>query len=295
MAVARASCLYCGASLPAESVAAAVAAASKVREASVLGATPARAGTEAEERQLLILDVRDQTAAVLERALGLPPFEAEMRLRLGGLQLLRRGAMGELRDEAKRLDGAGLSVFLVAESEARHRAIPVLGGRQERDALRLRGEEGTLEIAAKDLLLIVHGPIRREYQVREIERKKPLPANLEDGYRFHLHRRVDPRPLELDPASFAFGAQAPLTGSSFLEMRAWLEAMGDAVTMDGRFKRLSPALGAAAEEGGSLNALRGGRSSGRAERRNALLVLDNVAQFRFYSGWRAAIERRLAR
>ena len=293
MAVARASCLYCGASLPAESVAAA--AASKVREASVLAAAVLPAGTEAEERQLLIVDVRDQTATVLERALGLGPFEVEMRLRLGGLQLLRRGAMGELGDEAKRLEGAGLSVFLVAESEARHRAIPVLGGRPERDVLRLRGEEGTVEIAAKDLLLIVHGPIRREYQARETERKKPLPANLEDGHRFHLHRRVDPRPVELDPASFAFGAQAPLTGSSFLEIRAWLEAMGDGVTVDDRFKRLSPALGAAAEEDGSLRTLRGGRSSGRAERRDALLVLDNVAQFRFYSGWRAAIERRLAR
>ena len=295
MAVARASCLYCGAALPAESVAAAAEASSKVREASPIRANAAPAGPEEEAPHLLILDLGGQEAAVLERVLGLPPFEAEMRLRLGGLQLRRRGAMGELQDEAKRLLGAGLSVFVVAESEARPRPIPVTGGRQEGDRLHLRSGEGALEIAPLDLLLIVRGPIRREYQAREIERKKPHPATLQGGYRFHLHRKRDPRPVELDPASFAFGAQAPLTGSSLLELRAWLEALGEAVPADDGFKGLPPALGAAAEEGGSLSAFRGARSSGLTPRRDAPLVLDNVAQFRFYSGWRAAIERRRAR
>ena len=293
--MARASCLYCGAPLPAESVAAAALAATKVREASPLGATTAPVGTEADERHLLVLEVGGQEAVVLERALGLAPFEAEMRLRRGGLQLHRRGPKAELREEAKRLEDAGLTVFRMSEAEARLRAIPVTGGRQENDRLHLRSEEGALAVAASDLLLIVRGPIRREYQAREIERKKPYTATLQEGYRFHLHRRLDPRPVEIDPASFAFGAEVPLTGSSLLELQAWLEALGESVPVDDGFKRLPPALGAAAEERGSLVALPGRRSSGVPSRRDAPLVLDNVAQFRFYSGWRAVIERRRAR
>ena len=295
MALARASCLYCGAPLPAESVAAAAEAASRLREASPLVAAVAPAAAEAAERQLLILDLDGQKAAVLERALGLPRFEAEMRSRRGGLQLHRQGAADELRAEAERLQGAGLPVFLVGEAEARRGTIPATGGRQAGEVLHLRTEAGTLDVSPADLLLIVGGPIRREYQAREIERKRPHTATLEEGYRFHLHLRIDHCPVELDPASFAFGSLAPLTGSSLLELKAWLATLADAVPVDDGFKRLPPALGAAPEEQGSLGALRGRRSRGLVRGQDAPLVLDNVAQFRFYSGWRAAIERRRAR
>ncbi|HVQ30678.1 MAG TPA: hypothetical protein VMV21_13905, partial [Vicinamibacteria bacterium] len=114
--MARSSCLYCGAALPAESVAAAADAASKVRESSSLVAGAATAPAKESEGQLLVVDVGGAKKAALERALGLPRFEAEMRLRRGGLQLHRRGSEGELRDEAKRLEAAGLPVFLVAEA-----------------------------------------------------------------------------------------------------------------------------------------------------------------------------------
>jgi hypothetical protein len=293
--MARSSCLYCGAALPAESVAAAAEAASKVRESSSLVAGAATAPAEESEGQLLVVDVGGSTTAALERALGLPRFEAEMRLRRGGLQLHRRGSEGELRDEAKRLEAAGLPVFLVTEAEARRRPVPVTGGRQQGGRLLFRTETGSLDLSPLDLLLIVRGPIRREYQAREIDRKKPHTATLEEGFRFHLHRKQDPSPLELDPASFAFGTHAPLTGSSLLELKAWLEAIGEAVPVDDGFKLLPPALGAAAEESGSLGALRGTRSGGLGPGREPAVVLDNVAQFRFYSGWRAAIERQRSR
>ena len=290
MALARASCLYCGAALPAESVAAAAEAASKARGLAIPGAT-----AEEPEHELLIVEVGGQEAAVLEQALGLAPFEAEMRARRGGLQMHRRGAVGELRDEASRLEGAGFAVFVVGESEARSSPLLVSGGRRDGDQLRLRSEEGGLEIAPFDLLLVVRGPIQREHQAREIERKKPFSSTLQEGYRFHLHRRLDPRPVELDPASFAFGAQAPLRGSSLLELGSWVERMGEAVPVDDGFKRLLPALGATTEQSGLLAPLHGARGLGLASHRGAPLVLDNLAQFRFYSGWRAAIERRRAR
>ncbi len=294
MALARASCLYCGAPLPAESVVAAAQAASKVRaQTGTLAAAKAPAAA-ATERHLLVLDLGGQKAAALGRTLGLPPFESEMRLRRGGLQLQRIGGEAELRGEAKRLEDSGLSVFLVPESEVRQPALRVTGGRSDGRALLLRSEQGSLEVTFTDLILIVRGPIRREYQAREVDRKKPHTATLEGGFRFHLHRRIDPRPLELDPASFAFGAQSPLTGSSLLELQSWLAALGEAVPLDDGFKHLPPALGAEEEEGGTLATLRGVGSAGVTARRDVQIVLDNVAQFRFYSGWRAAIERRRA-
>lgn len=294
MALARASCLYCGAPLPAESVAAATEAASKWREASPLAASVAPRASPVAERQLLILDLDGEEAAVLERALGLSAFEAEMRARRGGLQLHRQGAADDVREEAARLQSAGLSVFVVGEAEARQGTTAATGGRQAGGVLRLRTEGGALDLSPADLLLIVAGPIRREYQAREIERKRPHTATLEEGYRFHLHLRIDHCPVELDPASFAFGSEAPLTGSSLLELKAWLATLASAVPVDDGFKRLPPALGPAPEEQGSLGVLRGGRN-GLARGKDAPLVLDNVAQFRFYSGWRAAIERRRAR
>ena len=63
VALARASCLYCGAALPAESVAAAAEAASKARGLAIPGAT-----AEEPEHELLIVEVGGQEAAVL----GLP-------------------------------------------------------------------------------------------------------------------------------------------------------------------------------------------------------------------------------
>ena len=95
--MARSSCLYCGAALPAESVAAAAEAASKVRESSSLVAGAAAAPAEESEGRLLVVDVGGSKTAALERALGLARFEAEMRFRRGGLQLHRRGSEGELR------------------------------------------------------------------------------------------------------------------------------------------------------------------------------------------------------
>jgi len=279
VALARATCLYCGATLPAESVGAATETAGVVRART--GAVTRAAGAEAAERHLLILDVQGQTAQGIGRALDLLPFEALMRLRLGGLQLHRAGDQGELRAEARRLEDSGLAVFLIPEAEARAPALLATGGRSEGGGLRLRSDEGSLEIAAADLLLIVRGPIRREYQAREPDRKKPHLASLEDGYRFHLHRRMDSRPVELDPASFAFGAEAPLTGSSLLELRGWLAGLGEGVPVDDGFPRLPPALGTAKAEGDLAT-----------RPPSAPLVLDNLAQFRFYSGWRAAIERR---
>jgi hypothetical protein len=296
VAVARAYCLYCGAPLPAESVRAAEAAAASVRAASPssgvaahLGEAPAVAATN---RWLLVVDIKEQSALDLARIFDLPAYEAGQRQRLGGFQLQRAGDEASVRAEADRLSREGVAVMLVPEADARIPPVLITGGEQDGGRLSLRSEAGPLAVFGRELFLIVQGPIVREYQSRAIQRKKPQTASLDVGYRFHLHRSSDPRPLELDPAGFSFGTRGAVAGSSLLELKAWLAEVAPEVTVDDGFKRLPPALAPAAPETGAAASLQGLGRTGSTPGKEGPLVLDNLAQFRFYSGWRAAVERR---
>jgi hypothetical protein len=66
--------------------------------------------------------------------------------------------------------------------------------------------------------------------------------------------------------------------------------------LDGGFRRVPPALGPAEPEPRGAVAAAGtlGFASRPQGKQEGPVVLDNVAQFRFYSGWRAAVQRRLA-
>jgi hypothetical protein len=267
--------------LPAESVAAA--------EAAARAASPAEPWIEA-SRMLLVVDVTGIAAQDLSALLGLPAFEAGLRARVGGLHLHRVGDGDEIAAEAHRLQSHGLAALRLPEAEARTAPVVVTGGQQDGLRLRLRTSLGPLEVAAADVMLVVEGPIQREYQSRQVERKKPRTATLDAGYRFHLHRRHDTRPVELDPASFSFGTRGTVAGSSLLELKAWIAALGDVAGDDG-FRRLPVALAPAMPvEGAAASLRRTGGGSGRDKGANT--ILDNLAQFRFYSGWRAAAFRR---
>jgi hypothetical protein len=169
----------------------------------------------------------------------------------------------------------------------------VIGGRLEPGRLLARTQSGELELPASDLLLVVRGPIRREYQAQPRLRKVTT-ASLTDGYRFHLHRRSAPAPVELDPEGFEFDDAAGAVASSLLRVAAWLDVIAAGVSVDDAFRFLSPALGTAQEQArarlGAARAL-GKRlvESGRAE--SDRLILDNVRQFRAYSAWRGVAER----
>jgi hypothetical protein len=68
------------------------------------------------------------------------------------------------------------------------------------------------------------------------------------------------------------------------------------VTRDDGFRRLPPAYGVAEPEPrGRLAAASAlGRRSRGDHPESETVVLDNARQFRFYSAWRAALERRRA-
>jgi hypothetical protein len=278
----RAACLYCGAPLGPELVEAAAAAA----EAQALEA----AAPPPPPRDVVVLDLRQSTPAALSGALGLSSFDAEQRLRRGGYQLHRIADPPAAREEADRLRAAGLSAWLVPEDEARTAAAPLLavGGAWDGQALALRGVDAARAVRREELLLVVRGPIARQLEAPLGQFKHVRLAGPGEGHRIHLHLRAEARPLEIDPDDFELG-DAAAQGATRATLLGWLRELADGVTVDEGFRALAPALGPAQPPlPGPAQAL-GPARSGKGPRP---ALFDNVAQFRFYSGWRAAVERR---
>jgi hypothetical protein len=302
VATARPTCLYCGKELPPEVLAEAKAPVSELLDE--LSAEPGEASTSA--RLLLVLDLRDASPDALAEALALPTYQAGLLAKRGGFHFHRALPPQRAEEERERLRAQGIGAVVVPETEARTPPVPVIGGERSTDALSLRSEKGPLVVRSGDLLLVVRGPITREYQP-SFKRHRVNTARLDDGYRVHLHRLAEPRPLEIDVANFELGAA--FAGSVRLEIDACLATVSEGVPQDDDFRRLPPALGPAEDEPrGPLSAVgslrtrsragglaKAGRGAARAPAAGPEppAVLDNVLQFRFYSGWRAAVERRL--
>jgi hypothetical protein len=244
----------------------------------------------------VIVDLEGADPDALAEALSLTPFEATQRVRRGGLSLWRAVPDAEAEGEVARLGGLGLGAVAVAEGLVRAASRPwvATGGRLEDDALALRGENGSVaRVGERDVLLVVKGEIARQY-APDAGRRRSRTATLDPGYRIHLHRRRDESPLELDPGSFDFG-RAPVEGSSLLTLLAWLAAAVPRAPSDDRFRHEVPAFAQGeAEEAGPVAAVRSLRqvSPTPTAKGEGPMILDNLAQFRFYSAWRGAVERR---
>ncbi len=280
-AAGRPRCLYCGAPLPAVPETAPEAAA-------------APAAPEPEGRDRVICDAAGVEAAALGAALGIGAYEAGQLARRGGWQELRALPPAEALALAGRLRAAGARAEVVPEADGRRAARPLLvqGGGFEGGSLALDTGAGPIGLLPAELLLIVRGPITREYQAQEAPGWRALRRvrvnNPQPGYRFHLHRRADPVPLELDPAEFAFRSPR---ASAHLELGAWCDALArDGVAVDDGFRKLPVALAlvAAREE-----AAKGARPGVQHREKESDRLLDNLVQFRAYSAWRGALERRL--
>jgi hypothetical protein len=303
IALVRPACLYCGAPLPPDVVA----------EATAPGREPPSSPNAPDPERLpgpepppasvplahVILDLSQADVRLVAAALGLAPYEAAQRVRRGGFQLHRVLPEAEADAEARRLERAGLTVLFASAEAVRAASQPIVlvGGRLLPERLVGRTAGGSLELVASDLLLVVRGPIRREYQAQP-RPHKIRSASLTQGYRFHLHRLSAPQPVELDPEGFEFDDAAGAVASSLLRVAGWLDVLARGVAVDEAFRALPPALGAAQEEGPArLDAARALSARGAAEGRAAgeRIVLDNVRQFRAYSAWRGVVERLRAR
>jgi hypothetical protein len=276
VAVARATCLYCGRALPQEAVEA------------VRAATAVVAAEQPVSRTLLVLDLHEASAEAVASALGASVYEAKQRMSRGGFQLLRALPPAEAEAEAERLTQSGLVVHRLQEAEARLVPLAVRGGACSPDGtLSLRGEAGRVEVPAADVRVVVKGPIVRDYQTRPTRKALRL-ATLEPGYRFHLHRRSALPPVEIDPWAFEFGSGH--SGSSLITLAEWIADLGAPV--DDHFRHEPPALSPAAPADAGLHAA-ASLASARPKKGESV-ILDNVAQFRFYSGWRGLLARLLA-
>jgi len=288
VAVARPTCVYCGAPLP------------DTLEGGLGHAGPEEPvpaeppdAIESVPRLLLVLDLEATPVEALGSGLGLSSYEAELLGRRGGYHLHRILEESPAGKEAERLRSQGLVLDTVPESDARTKPLRAIGGECGWGFLSLRTEEEPVTLRRKNLVIIVQGPIARQYQ-QVYKRRKVEIASLDEGFRVHFHRRDDPRPVEIDGANFEFGFT--VTGSTRLELEAWIEVVSRNVPRDDHFRRVPPAFGVAEPEAkGPLAAAsalgrtsRGRHTMGEGES----VVLDNGAQFAFYSGWRGAIERR---
>jgi len=285
LALARPQCLYCGAALPA----AVLQEVARQAAASATAAAAADSAPPGPPRGPIVLDLEGALPSALAAGLALSSFEAAQRVKRGGWQLHRIVPAEQGDREADRLARAGLRVLALPEGEVRAaRPLAAAGGSWTGEALTLRTEAGPLAVGAGDLVLVVRGPIAREYAAPAKARRFRT-ATLDQGYRFHLHRREDPRPLELDPAAFDFGLPS-LTESSLLLLTSWVEKAAAGVPVDEAFRREAPALGPAAPETTGIAAALHGPADTRKE--DAAQVLDNLEQFRFYSAWRGCAARR---
>jgi hypothetical protein len=307
VAVARETCVYCGTPLPpTDSERGAPPEPPGAPEgapgaAGGRGASPPGAG-----RTLVVLDLAGMSAPALAEAVGWSLYEAGLAARRGGLLFHRVLEAAEAGAEAQRLLACGVATFLIPEAEVRVRPVRALGGEQGEGVLTVRTEERPVELRRGDLMLVVRGPITREYQP-SARRRRVDTARLDEGYRLHLYRHAGPReggpagdelrPVEIDTATFELGAAAK--GSSRIEIELWVGAICGSAPWDDEFRRLSPALGPAEPEpksalaaASSLRLSNGSQGRRMGERPT---VLDNVQQFRFYSGWRAAVARRRPR
>lgn len=288
VALARGTCLYCGAPLPAG------AGSSRPPDPQTPG--PAKAPAvepAAPARSLVVLDPTGTPPERIGAALGVPAYESGLIARASRPQLLRAAPLAVASTEAERLRALGLNVFLIPEAEARIRPIRALGGERSDGVLALRTEEGPVAVRRGELLLVVRGPIARELPL-SLKRRRVDTARPDEGYRVHLHRRAEPRPVEIDVGHFEFGFA--VTGSGRLELDAWVEEVAGGAPQDDGFRRLPPALGPAEPppEGAlaAAAALSPAPRTGADASAEGPALYDNVEQFRFYSGWRAAVERR---
>jgi len=239
----------------------------------------------------VIVDLGRAEAAAVDVGLGLSRFEASQRVNRGGPDLWRIAPTATAQEEAERLRAAGLKVLLIPEGEVREGRRPVVatGGRWIEGSLELRVDGGSVRVSGNEILLIVQGPIAREYPPSPETRRVRL-ATLEPGYRIHLHRGENPRPLELDPDVFDFGPTG-VAQSSLLALREWVQTLGLKTLVDDSFRRILPAL-APGTARDSLGAVLAAQSPAARDRKGNAVPLDNVGQFRFYSAWRGAVERR---
>ena len=297
VAMARPTCVYCGAALPKETLEEASFAAQRVLKSKTLldlenaarGADPVRPA-----RRYLVVDTTSASAPTLADACSISVWEARQWQAAARYRLLRisdEPQDGLLESELRK---KGVPPLVIPEDVVARARRPMTVETLDLAATPLRGhlvEDPDAAVVPRDLLeheifLIVSAPIKRE-KVREAVTSRLRPdRRLDDGYLVHLHLKNESRPWEIDPRRT--GYQGPGPASAHMCTLELVRRLAATISHDEGFKNMVPALSPGVDPLTDLSGMRDSRPKGTEPK---TVILDNVAQFREYSAWRAAVER----
>jgi hypothetical protein len=295
--MARATCVYCGASLSAEALEEAAQAAQRILQTKSLANLEAVAKgspRDPQARRYVVIDTSAAEVEIIAEACGVSGWEARQWQAASRYRLIRVSAEPADGPLESGLRARGLRLLTVPEETVARSRNPVpiesidpLGEppqctvREDPEAPPSRRTLSETEVA-----LIVTASIRREKVKEETSRRTPVDTRLEDAWLVHLHLRGEARPWEIDPLKTAYeGAGLASSYMRTLELVRRLEAFAP---HDDAFKNVVPALSPGVDPLSSLESF--ASANKKKSKEPKVVVLDNVAQFREYSAWRGAIE-----
>jgi hypothetical protein len=284
----RRACLYCGESVPADAT-------SRPPQSSDFAAPRAVSST----RALIIVDLSNANVAQVTQAFNIALADASLRIRRRGYQLLRITSIREAETFVTQLRRTGIAAWSLPEQRIDAGRYPVIirGGDVAAGRFVLAENSIPIRVVGEDLLLAIWGRIHRtRHEFFGLERLRPRPSpflsTLNEEHRLHLHRRLEDRPLEIDPGSFEFDDRNAAMESSLLRIRSGLESLMGHRTIDDAFRLEAPAMSPMqTPQTGVFAIVESLKDRGAEQEGKYSGLLYNLEQFRFYSAWRGALAR----
>jgi len=298
VAMARPTCVYCGVALPKDTIEEASLAAQRVLNSKTLfDLENAAKGADAVRpaRRYLVIDTTSASAEALALGCSISEWETRQWQVASRYRLLRISDGSQDGPLESQLRERGVAPLVIPEDVvARARrpmtvetldlsASPVLRAHlvEEPDAAVV-----PRDLREHDIVLMVSAIIKREKVREPVASRLRADRRLDDGYLVHLHLKGEPRPWEIDPGRT--GYQGPGPTSAYMRTLELVRRLAATISHDEGFKNIVPALSPGVDPLTDLAGLRGSRSKGKEPK---TVILDNVAQFREYSAWRAAVEK----
>lgn len=296
IAMARPTCVYCGKALPTGTVEEATLAAQRVLESKTLVGleTAARGDLARPARRYLVIDTTSAPANALAYACSISVWEARQWQATARYRLLRISDEPQDGPLESELRERGVPALVIPEDVVARARRPLIVETLDLSATPLLAhlvEDPEAAVVPRNLLeheifLIVSAPIKREKVHEAVASRLRPDRRLDDGYLVHLHLKGEPRPWEIDPRRTGF--QGPGEASAHMRTLELVRRLAATASHDEGFKNMVPALSPGVEPLIEFAGLKKSRPAGKEPK---TVILDNVAQFREYSAWRAAVER----
>lgn len=295
--MARPTCVYCGAALPKGTVEEASLAAQRVLESKTLvGLETAAKGADLARpaRRYLVIDTTSASAEAIALACSISAWEARQWQAASRYRLLRISDEPQDGPLESELREQGVPPLVIPEDVVARARRPMTVETLDLSATPLRGhlvEDPEAAVVPRDLLeheivLIVSASIKRERVREPVASRLGTDRRLDDGFLVHLHLKGESRPWEIDPRRT--GYQGPGPASAHMRTLELVRRLAATISHDEGFKNMVPALSPGVDPLTDLPGMKDSRSAGKEPK---TVILDNVAQFREYSAWRAAVER----